>query len=127
VSDANDLGPRIEVRGLRVAGVHGVLPEERERPQAFELDLDCWGDIGASTTSDNLFDTVDYAMLAERAAQVVTTTSFALLEALAHAVASGLLEADARLRAVAVTVRKLRPPLALDVDSVGVRLLVRRN
>jgi hypothetical protein len=36
------------------------------------------------------------------------------------------LEADGRVRAVAVTVRKLRPPLALDLDSVGVRLELRR-
>jgi dihydroneopterin aldolase len=60
------------------------------------------------------------------AAEVVATTTFSLLEALARAVATGLLEADARVQAVTVTVRKLRPPLALDVDSVGVRLVLRR-
>ena len=31
---------RIEIRGLRVLGVHGLLPEERDRPQPFEVDLD---------------------------------------------------------------------------------------
>jgi dihydroneopterin aldolase len=127
VSTALDPGPRIEVRGLRVVGVHGALPEERERAQPFELDLDVWGDIGEAATSDRLSDTADYAILATRAAQVVATTSFSLLEALARAVADALLEADARVQAVAVTVRKLRPPLALDVDSVGVRLVVRRE
>jgi hypothetical protein len=33
-----------------------------------------------------------------------------------------LLIADARLEAVEVTVRKLRPPLPLDVGSTGVRV-----
>jgi len=127
VSDARDLEPRIEVRGLRVVGVHGALPEERERAQPFELDLDVWGDIGAAAASDRLLDTADYGLLATRAAEVVATTTFSLLEALARAVGSALLEADARVQAVAVTVRKLRPPLALDVDSVGVRLLLRRD
>jgi dihydroneopterin aldolase len=127
VSDAGDAGPRIFVRGLRVVGVHGALPEERWRAQPFELDLDVWGDVGAAADSDRLSDTADYGVLATRAAEVVATTSFALLEALARAVAAALLEADARVEAVAVTVRKLRPPLALDVDSVGVRLLLRRD
>ena len=33
------LGCAVRVRGLRVVGVHGALPEERERAQPFELDL----------------------------------------------------------------------------------------
>ena len=126
MSEPLDPAPRIEVRGLRVVGVHGVLPEERERAQPFELDLEISGDFAAAATSDRLGDTADYGLLAARAAAVVATTSFSLLEALAHAVATALLEADGRVRAVAVTVRKLRPPLALDLDSVGVRLELRR-
>jgi dihydroneopterin aldolase len=126
VSDALDPAPRIEVRGLRVVGVHGALPEERERAQPFELDLEITGDFAPAATSDRLADTADYGLLAQRAADVVATTTFSLLEALARAVATALLEADARVQAVAVTVRKLRPPLALDVDSVGVRLALRR-
>ena len=127
MSDAGDAGPRIFVRGLRVVGVHGALPEERQRAQPFELDLDIWGDVGDAALSDRLSDTADYGVLATRAAEVVATTSFTLLEALARAVADALLVADARVQAVAVTVRKLRPPLALDVDTVGVRLLLRRD
>jgi dihydroneopterin aldolase len=127
VTHEGDAGPRIFVRGLRVVGVHGALPEERQRAQPFELDLDIWGDVGDAAVSDRLSDTADYGALAARAAQVVETSSFALLEALARAVAAALLEADTRVQAVAVTVRKLRPPLALDVDTVGVRLLLRRD
>jgi dihydroneopterin aldolase len=48
--------------------------------------------------------------------------SFQLLEALAGRLADALLVVDPRLAAVAVTVRKLRPPLPLDVASTGVRV-----
>jgi dihydroneopterin aldolase len=48
-----------------------------------------------------------------------------LLEALGGRLASALLIVDPRLEAVEVAVRKLRPPLALDVGSTGVR--VRRS
>ena len=103
-------------------GVHGVLPEERERAQPFSVDLVAWVDMAAAQRSDELADTVDYGALAQLAADVVGGRSYQLLEALAGRLADALLVADARLRAVAVTVRKLRPPLPLDVASTGVRV-----
>jgi dihydroneopterin aldolase len=116
---------RIEVRDLRVTGTHGVLPEERGRAQPFSVDIVAWVDMEAAQQSDDLADTVDYGALAQAAADVVGGRSYRLLEALAGRLASALLIVDPRLEAVEVTVRKLRPPLALDVGSTGVR--VRRS
>ncbi len=113
---------RIEIRDLRVIGVHGVLPEERERAQPFSLDILAWVDMEAAQQSDDLADTVDYGALAQTAADVVGGRSYRLLEALAGRLASALLIVDPRIDAVEVTVRKLRPPLALDVGSTGVRV-----
>jgi 7,8-dihydroneopterin aldolase/epimerase/oxygenase len=113
---------RIEIRDLRVTGTHGDLPEERERAQPFSVDIVAWVDMEAAQQSDDLADTVDYGMLAEAAAEVVGGRSYRLLEALAGRLASALLIVDPRLEAVEVTVRKLRPPLALDVGSTGVRV-----
>ena len=120
--DGSGSGDRIEILDLRVLGVHGVLPEERERTQPFSLDLVAWVDMAAAQASDELHDTVDYGALAQVAADLVGGQSFQLLEALAGHVADALLAADQRLVAVEVTVRKLRPPLALDVASTGVRV-----
>ena len=114
---------RIEIRDLRCLGVHGVLDEERARAQPFGLDLDVWVDTCRAAGSDALDDTVDYGALAASAAQVVTGTSFRLLEALSDEVARVVLGADPRIARVAVTVRKLRPPVALDVASIGVRVV----
>ena len=116
---------RIELRDLRVVGTHGVLPEERERAQPFSLDITAWIDTAAAQRSDDLSDTVDYARLVQLAADVVTGHSFQLLEALAGRLADDLLLVDPRLAAVEVVVRKLHPPLALDIASTGV--LVRRS
>jgi dihydroneopterin aldolase len=113
---------RIEIRDLRVTGVHGVLAEERERAQPFAIDIVAWVDMSAAQQSDELADTVDYGALAQTAADVVGGRSYRLLEALAGRLASALLIADGRLEAVEVTVRKLRPPLPLDVGSTGVRV-----
>jgi 7,8-dihydroneopterin aldolase/epimerase/oxygenase len=113
---------RIEVRDLRVIGTHGALPEERDRAQPFAVDIVAWLDTGAAQESDDLSDTVDYGGLARTAADVVAGRSYHLLEALAGRLADALLLSDPRLDAVEVCVRKLRPPLALDVGSTGVRV-----
>jgi len=117
----------IEIRELRVMGVHGVLAEEQSRPQPFSLDVDVWLDMSAAAASDALGDTVDYAGVITIVAAVVTTRSFALLEALAAAAASAVLEADDKIRAVSLSVKKLRPPVPFHVGSVGVRVLRRRE
>ena len=51
---------RVEIGDLRVLGVHGVLPEERERAQPFSVDIVAWVDTEAAQQSDDLADTVDY-------------------------------------------------------------------
>jgi dihydroneopterin aldolase len=112
---------RIELRGLRVTATHGVLPEEQARAQPFELDLDIEADLVAAGASDALADTVDYAALAETAARVVGGERHALLERVAQRVADELLH-DGRVLSVTVVIRKLRPPVPIDLASAAVRV-----
>jgi 7,8-dihydroneopterin aldolase/epimerase/oxygenase len=114
-------GDRIEVRNLRLLGVHGLLPHERSRPQPFEVDLDLQLDMTRAAASDDLADTADYGAVIEVAAAVVAGPPHDLLESLAGAIADAVLE-DAHVTSVTVTVRKLRPPVPHDVGSTGVRL-----
>lgn len=102
-------------------GVHGVLPEERERAQPFEVDLDVETDLGPAGRSDELADTLDYGSLAETVAGIVTGEPARLLEHLAERIASAVLAAPGAHR-VTVTVRKLRPPVPVDMTSAAVRI-----
>jgi dihydroneopterin aldolase len=112
---------RIELRGLRALGTHGALPEEQARAQPFEVDLDLVVDLRRAGASDDLVDTVDYGAVATIAERVVTTERFSLLERLAERIADEV-RADARVRSVTVTVRKLRPPVPVDLLSAAVRV-----
>jgi 7,8-dihydroneopterin aldolase/epimerase/oxygenase len=113
---------RIELRGLRLAGLVGVLPEERERAQPIELDLDVVVPLAAAGASDDLADTVDYGRVCAVVESVVGTGHVALLEHLAERVAAEVLAVDDRIEAVAVGVRKLRPPVPQLLDTSGVRI-----
>ena len=98
----------VEVTGLRVFGRHGVLPEERERGQAFVFDVEL--EVGERGTSDRIEDAVDYVAVARAVREVSDARVYALLEALASAVADELERrfAPERLR-VRVTKPEIRP------------------
>lgn len=117
----------IELRGLHVAGIVGVLAHERTQPQPLDIDLDITFDLATAGRSDDLADTVDYGALCAAAAQVVASTAFELLEALAERIAVTLLDADPRIGAVTVWVRKLRPPVAQQLATSGVRITRSRS
>jgi dihydroneopterin aldolase len=113
----------IELRGLRLVAIHGVLPEERVRAQPFEVDLDIEADLAAAGRSDDLSDTVDYGALTDAVVAVMAGPPVNLLEHLAERVAAATLELTGpRATAVTVTVRKLRPPVAGDLASAAVRI-----
>jgi len=112
---------RIEVRGLRVFGTHGVHEAERSAPQPFEIDLDMDVDTQAAARSDELGDTADYSAAADVVSEVLAGPPRRLLESLADAIAVGVLR-DPHVRSVTVGLRKLRPPVPHDLDTAGVRL-----
>jgi dihydroneopterin aldolase len=112
---------RIELRGLRAVGTHGALPEEQRRAQPFEVDLDVEADLRGPGQTDHLHDTIDYGALAHAVERVVTQERFHLLERLAERIAEDV-QADSRIQSVRVTVRKLRPPVAVDLASAAVTI-----
>ena len=112
---------RVLITGLRESGIHGVLLEERTRAQPFEVDVELSVDVAAAGASDALDDTVDYARVADAVSRVVREESYQLLERLATRIAEEC-RVDERVAAVAVTVRKLEPPMDLTLDHVAVRI-----
>ncbi len=102
-------------------GRHGAREGEQDAAQPFEVDLEVEAELGEAAHDDDLTKTVDYARVVETAMAIVGERQYRLLEALAGAIATGILEIPG-VQAVTVTVRKLRPPVAADMASAGVRL-----
>ena len=111
---------RIELRGLRALGTHGVLPEEQQRAQPFVVDVDLYRDLTAAGRTDALADTVDYGALATSLEAVIAGPHADLLEHLAQRLADVALAAAPQATAVTVTLHKARPPVPVDLASAGV-------
>jgi len=102
----------VEIRDLRVFGRHGVHEDERERGQDFVFDVELG--VGERGTSDRLEDAVDYVEVARAVQAVSDAQQYALLEALASAVADKL---ERRFSPEWVRVRVRKPevrPAGLD-------------
>jgi dihydroneopterin aldolase len=118
---------RIELRGLRVLGTHGVLPEERHRAQPFEVDVDIEASLADAGRSDDLADTIDYGAVSLAVAGVVAGPHADLIEHLAARIVDAVFAAGGpRAASVGVTVRKLRPPVAVDLATAAVSITRQR-
>ena len=116
----------IQLRGLRVVCIVGVLPEERERPQPIELDIDMYTDLSIAGKSDDLADTVDYGAAAEAVSEICLSSQAQLLEHLAQRIADQLLLLTP-VSAVAITIKKMRPPIPVDINSTAVQVVRHSN
>ena len=112
---------RIEIKGLRVFGRHGVFEQERRDGQTFVIDVVLERDLSDPARSDALGDTVDYGTLAQQIAQAVSRTQFFLIEALAGHIAELALD-DPSVDAVEIRVAKPSAPVQVALDEVAVVL-----
>ena len=107
----------IFIEELRAETWIGIYPREKAMPQTVEISLQ----IGVSTVSagasDDIRDTVDYAVVVERLRGDLSASHFNLLEALAEHVANYLLKTFA-VHWVRVSIAKLG--MMPGVKRVGV-------
>ena len=113
------MADRIELRGLKVRGNHGVFEHERRDGQDFIVDITVWIDLGAAAASDDLADTMDYGALAQRAAAVVAGPPRHLIQNLTGEIAQDVMD-DQRVHAVEVVVHKPGAPIPLEFADVAV-------
>lgn len=123
------MSDRIVLRDMRFMGRHGVNPEEKVTPQRFEVDVELVLNLQPAGVDDDLAKTVDYGRVYETARQIVESTTFHLIEALAEAIAHEILAewaTEPGLVEVGVRVRKPDVRLGGPLAWAGVEIWRRR-
>ena len=115
------MSDRIELRGLRVRGNHGVYDFERAEGQDFLIDVTLALDLAKAAVTDDVADTVHYGDLAEKLVAVVAGEPVNLIETLAERLVAICLE-DARVGAATVTVHKPQAPIPHEFADVAVTI-----
>lgn len=112
---------KIELRQIRAVGIIGVLSEERRRAQPFEIDLDIEMDLSEAGRTDSLEHTLNYGPPLDMVQRVVSEEGHELLERVATRILEEIL-IDQRVFAAEVCIRKVRPPVPVDVATTAVRI-----
>ncbi|NLV16812.1 MAG: 2-amino-4-hydroxy-6-hydroxymethyldihydropteridine diphosphokinase [Syntrophomonadaceae bacterium] len=112
---------QIILDGLKFWGCHGITPEEKNKPQPFEVHLVLYRDLSRAGQTDSIDDTVDYSQVFADIRHIVEKESFNLLEKMADRIAAHVLGLNKVITA-RVTVKKLKPPIGGEYRSFGVSI-----
>ena len=110
----------ILIEGLKVDTVVGCFNWERQIIQPLMLDLSIHTDLDTAAHSDELDDTLNYALICELATQVIQKAQPKLIEHAAKLVIDQLFTTFATIESIMITVRK--PAIIPQANSVGIRL-----
>jgi dihydroneopterin aldolase len=111
---------------MRFQGRHGYYDHEHVTPQPFEVDVELLLNLQPAGIDDDLDKTIDYARVYEATRQIVESTSFRLLEALAEAISHELL-AEFTINEVGIRIRKPKVDLGGPLDHASVEIWRRRQ
>ncbi|TAM47648.1 MAG: dihydroneopterin aldolase [Acidobacteria bacterium] len=113
------------VQGLELYCVIGLQPWERQVMQKVRIDLAMEADCCPAGVADDPTLALDYKAVSKRVQQLVEGSAFQLVEALAEAIAAGILADFAG--AAAVRVRVAKPGAVRFAEAVGVEIERRRG
>ncbi len=108
---------KIRIKNLRGETIVGVYAHERKNPRPVILQIEIEFDHRASVNSDQLSDTIDYALIEDHVLKALAEQQFMLLEALADHIAR-LVMGFAGVQSVVVEIDK--PGALKQAESVSV-------
>jgi 7,8-dihydroneopterin aldolase/epimerase/oxygenase len=112
---------------MQFEGRHGYYDREQVTPQPFEVDVELRLNLQPAGVDDDLTKTIDYGRAFEITRQIVESTTFRLLEALAEAITHELLSDFPTIDEVGVRIRKPKVVLGGTLDYAGVEIWRRRS
>lgn len=118
---------RIELKGLKAHGYHGVAQFERDYGQEFVVDATLWLDATEAAATDDVTKTAHYGLLADAIVADVKGNPVNLIETLVTRLAKLVLAFDERIQTVDVTVHKPHAPIDHPFDDVSVSLHLGRG
>jgi dihydroneopterin aldolase len=113
---------RIVLAGMTFQARHGVDEWEKAEAQRFDVDVELVVHVQPAGLEDDLARTVDYSGVYQVTRQVVESTTFNLIEALAEAIAHEVLVAHPQVEEIVVRVRKPEVRLGGPLDYAGVEI-----
>ena len=117
---------KILIQEARFQSHVGVSDEERAQLQEIVVDIEMFRDLRAAGESDDLRETVCYATVHAKAAQIIGGNAFHLIETIAEQLAAMVLR-DFPIGKVVIRVRKPAALAARNVRYASVEITREKN
>ena len=111
----------IRLRQVRFHAFHGVMPQERQVGADFLLDLRVGYPLEQAMQSDEVADTLNYAVLYDLVAREMQQPS-QLLEHVAGRIAASIGQAFPQVTSIDLELTKLNPPMGADCEGASVEI-----
>src|SRR5688500_4471079 len=113
---------KVFVAGLELEAKHGYYDEERQKGIRFRFDVSVYANTRDAAETDDLGETVDYAVVAGLIRDAAEGPSTKLVETLAARIADSTLNRFKIAKKVQVRVAKLNPPGTEGAEQAGVEI-----
>jgi dihydroneopterin aldolase len=114
---------KIRINNMKFYTKNGVLPQERILGQQLEVDVELRLPLEKAGKTDDVEDTVSYALVNDQIAQRLSNHSYHLIEAVASAILDDIETAHgAVLESALVRVRKYSVPMPGIFDNVEIEM-----
>lgn len=113
---------RMKLTGMAFYGKHGVFEEERTLGQRWFVDLDMQIDLREAGMTDDLNQSINYALIYDAVKLVMEQESHQLVETLAERIAALLLGTFSKINEITVRVIKPHPPFDIKFEGVAMEI-----
>ncbi|MEX2597478.1 MAG: dihydroneopterin aldolase [Salibacteraceae bacterium] len=113
------------VSGIRFQAKHGCHSEERKTGGDFVVDISLFGDFTSAAQSDDINDATDYVRVMDITSTIMKEP-VNLIETVCQTIAQQLLAEFKIVERVSVTVKKLSPPVAYQLNFVSATITLDR-
>lgn len=112
----------IIMKNMSFYGFHGVLEEEKQMGQKFYLDVILKLNLQPAGKSDNIDQTVSYALAYDVIKFQCEENKYQLIESLAENISNDLFSTFDRIEEVEIEVRKPAAPVRGNFDYMAVKI-----
>jgi 7,8-dihydroneopterin aldolase/epimerase/oxygenase len=114
---------KLLINGFIIQAKVGVYEYEKLNAQKIQFDLEISADLKKAGKSDDIKDTIDYGQITKVIREIVSNTSYNLLEALAEDIIETLF-VNTGISSIKITILKL--DAISDLESIGISLFRKR-
>lgn len=118
---------RIYLSGISAFAFHGVYENERREGQKFSVDIVAEMDLYPAGVSDDLKDSVDYALITKFAHEELAGEPCNLIEAVAERIAARLLREFEPIQTISVKLHKPDADVGTVLSDIAIEIVRHRS